>query len=154
MKSILVFSHVHNSFDKKILLQTPSPVVKESPKTPGDFVTEKEILKFFMHDIDELLEAYDPGKPEHKPDVLKQIEEIKQHREDQIKQMQLQQLQQQQMQQQQQMNVQQVQQLLQNYDNKVRELMEENAKLKEKNQYLDKKITELIQAAIKQNKKI
>jgi hypothetical protein len=154
MKSILVFSHVHNSFDKKILLQTPSPVVKESPKTPGDFVKEKEILKFFMHDIDELLEAYDPGKPEHKPDVLKQIEEIKQQREDQMKQMQLQQLQQQQMQQQQQMNVQQVQQLLQNYDNKVRELMEENAKLKEKNQYLDKKITELIQAAIKQNKKI
>jgi hypothetical protein len=81
-KSILVFSHNHNSFDKKELLkQMPNPNVHETPLLPADLVKEPEILKFFMEDIDELLETYEPGKPENKPDVAKELKEIKEKRE-------------------------------------------------------------------------
>jgi glycosyltransferase involved in cell wall biosynthesis len=53
MKTILVFSHTHNSFDKKTLLKTlPCPQITETNKTPQDFVREKDILDFFMKDID------------------------------------------------------------------------------------------------------
>ena len=143
MKCILVFSHVHNSFDKKILLENPSPMVKETTKKPNDFVKEPEILKFFMQDIDELLDGYNPGRPEHKPDVLKQIEEIKIQREEIIKQQQ----QQHQQQHQQQQQV-QIQEVFNNMTNKINELTLENTKLKETNDYLNKKINELIKTVI------
>jgi hypothetical protein len=81
-KSILVFSHNHNSFDKKELLkQMPNPNVHDTPVLPSDFVKEPEILKFFMEDIDSLLEVYEPGKPENKPDVTKELQVIKERRE-------------------------------------------------------------------------
>ena len=82
MKTILVFSHNHNSFDKKMLLKDgTNKYVNKSKVTPEDFIKEKDILRFFMNDIDELLDSYVPGKPEFKPDVLKQMDEIKQKRE-------------------------------------------------------------------------
>jgi len=81
-KTILVFSHNHNSFDKKELLkQMPNPCIHETPLLPNDFVKEPEILKFFTEDIDLLLNNYDPGKPSNKPDVTKQMEEIRIERE-------------------------------------------------------------------------
>ena len=86
IKTILVFSHDHNSFDKKELLnQGYNETMHDSPLTPLDIVKEKEILKFFMEDIDPLLEAYNPGKSEFKPDVIKQIAEIKENRANQMK---------------------------------------------------------------------
>jgi len=85
-KSILVFSHNHNSFDKKELLkQMPNPCVHETSTTPADLVKEPEILKFFMEDIDILLDAYDPGKPEHKPDVTRELQLLREKREIMIK---------------------------------------------------------------------
>jgi glycosyltransferase involved in cell wall biosynthesis len=82
MKSILVFSHNHNSFDKKELLkQLPNPYIHETKLLPSDFVKETDILNFFMNDIDSLLDAYDPGKPENKPDVAKELKELKEKRE-------------------------------------------------------------------------
>jgi glycosyltransferase involved in cell wall biosynthesis len=88
MKSILVFSHCHNSFDKKQLLtqNTNNPYINETIVSPEDFIKELDILQFFMKDIDELLEKYQPGRPENKPDVLKQIEDIKKNRENMIQQ--------------------------------------------------------------------
>jgi hypothetical protein len=81
-KSILVFSHNHNSFDKKELLgQGPNPNMHESILMPSDFVKEPDILKFFMEDIDKLLETYEPGNPNNKPDVNKQLSEIRENRE-------------------------------------------------------------------------
>ena len=90
MKCILVFSHVHNSFDKKTLLDqgANNPYVKISDKKIEDFVNEPDVKQFFMEDIDILLDNYFPGKPENKPDVLKQIEEIKEKREEMIRQQQ------------------------------------------------------------------
>jgi hypothetical protein len=85
MKSILVFSHEHNTFDKRKLLDNPHPdFLKESTKTIDMFIRNKEeanIKKFFVEEIDKLLEKYEPGEPKMKPDVLKQIIEIEKDRE-------------------------------------------------------------------------
>jgi glycosyltransferase involved in cell wall biosynthesis len=87
MKSILVFSHIHNSFDKKTLLDqgANNPFVKLSDKKIEEFVKEDDIKQFFMEDIDILLNEYVPGKPENKPEVLKQIEDLKEKRERMIR---------------------------------------------------------------------
>ena len=88
LKTILVFSHNQNTFDKKELLkQMPNPHVREVALTPKDFVKEEDILKFVMEDINHLLENYAPGRPENKPDVLKQINELKISREKQMQEM-------------------------------------------------------------------
>jgi len=85
-KTILVFSHNHNSFDKKELLnQGPNPNIHETTLTPADLVKETEILEFFMEDIDKLLENYEPGKPENKPDVIEQIKDLREKRAQMIK---------------------------------------------------------------------
>lgn len=81
MKTILVFSHEHNTFDKRKLLENPHPdFVRESAKTVSMFVKSAESRKFFMEDIDSKLASYDPGKPDMKPDVLKQIVELEEKR--------------------------------------------------------------------------
>jgi glycosyltransferase involved in cell wall biosynthesis len=84
MKTILVFSHNHNSFDKKKLLEYgESPVLKQSEKTVDMFIRqpfETSIKDFFMRDIDVLLAQYAPGDPINKPDVIKQTAEIEKKR--------------------------------------------------------------------------
>lgn len=88
MKCILVFSHEHNTFDKRKMLDNPHPdYFKESPKTVDMFIrtkAESRIKSFFLKEIDPLLERYKPGLPNMKPDVLKQIKEIEAEREKMI----------------------------------------------------------------------
>jgi glycosyltransferase involved in cell wall biosynthesis len=85
-KTILVFSHIHNTFDKKKLLENgENDYQKVSEKTVDDFVKEEYIKKFFLEDIDELLKNYEPGDPSNKPDVLKQIKEIEEERKKMVK---------------------------------------------------------------------
>ena len=89
LKTILVFSHDHNTFDKrKMFDQNQDPrFFKESPKNVNNFIRksfEGPIKKFFMEDIDGLLEHYEPGRPHMKPDALKQIKEIEESREKMI----------------------------------------------------------------------
>ena len=85
LKSILCFSHQHNTFDKKKLLEMPNHnFSKEIDILVEDIIKNKDLLKFYKYDIDNLLTNYDPGKPEMKPDVLKQIEEIEKQRQLQI----------------------------------------------------------------------
>jgi len=85
LKTILVFSHIHNTFDKKNLLLNPHPdYMKESNKTIDMFIKYKDedkIKKFFLKDIDRLLDKYKPGDPTMKPDVLEQIKEITEKRQ-------------------------------------------------------------------------
>ena len=146
MKTILVFSHIHNSFDKKILLKEgPNNFMKEVPKKVEDFVKEPDIFQFFMNDIDELLDKYQPGKPENKPDVLKQITEITIKREKKIQEYQ------------QMMNsppFQEMQNRLNQMNFHNQELTLENKVLKEKNIYLETKITKLIQDLIELKKQM
>lgn len=81
LKTILVFSHEHNTFDKRKLLENPHPnFVKVSDKTVDMFITDSKMQKFYMEDIEGLLERYEPGRPSMKPDVLKQIIEIEEKR--------------------------------------------------------------------------
>ena len=88
MKSILVFSHEHNTFDKRKMLDNMNPqFMKESPKTVDSFIRqkhEKTIKQFFMNEIVGLLQKYEPGLPKMKPDVIKQIGEIEKEREKMI----------------------------------------------------------------------
>jgi len=80
-QTILVFSHTQNTFDKKKLLEGgTTPVSKVSDKKVEDFVKEPTIKKWFLEDIDASLEVYEPGKPEMKPDVLKQMISIEEER--------------------------------------------------------------------------
>jgi glycosyltransferase involved in cell wall biosynthesis len=154
MKSILVFSHNHNSFDKKVLLENPNQYVTLSEKFPSDFVNEPDILHFFMNDIDELLNTYLPGDLKNKPDVLKQMNDMKKQRETLMKQ---------------QLEYQETMNKLQNANanannpqniqNKmnemsiiIQELSMENNQLKDKVTYLESKIKELISEKIQQKK--
>jgi len=133
-KTILVFSHIHNSFDKKELLQNPNQFMKLSDKSVDDFIKEEAIKKFFLNDIDDLLTKYEPGNPENKPDVLKQIKELKENRDKKILEIQRQQ-------QQQQQNI------------YIQQLIIENNALKEKVKYLENTITKIIQEKIENAKK-
>jgi len=77
LKTILVFSHIHNTFDKKELLnQQENKFMKISDKTIDHFIQDQSIKDFFMKDIDNILSNYDFGKIENKPEVLNQIKEI------------------------------------------------------------------------------
>ena len=76
MKTILVFSHRHNTFDKRMLLQDPfSNVMRLSDKTVRDFIKDESIIDFFMN-IEMVLLEYPPGEPKMKPDVMKETQEM------------------------------------------------------------------------------
>jgi hypothetical protein len=89
MKTILVFSHEHNTFDKRKMLENPHPdYLKDSPKTVNDFIKFKDedpIKDFFLNKIDKLLENYEPGLPKMKPDVLEQIKKIEAERAEMLR---------------------------------------------------------------------
>jgi len=150
-KTILVFSHNHNSFDKKELLnQGPNPNIHETTLTPADLVKEPEILQFFMKDIDKLLDNYEPGKPENKPDVTKQLKQIRENRESMIKEHiqkqtvfnetlnKLQMI----------SNPQSLQNTINEQGFLIQQLTIENGQLKDKVQYLEDKIKKLISEKI------
>lgn len=72
MKTILVFSHRHNTFDKRMLLKDPfSDFMRLSEKTVQDFIKDESLINFFMN-LDPLLIAYPDGEPQMKPDVMKE----------------------------------------------------------------------------------
>jgi glycosyltransferase involved in cell wall biosynthesis len=78
MKVILVFSHEHNTFDKRMLLSNlgnKNSGMRISTRAVTDFIKEPSLLQFYMHDVDAALQSYDPGHPSMKPDVLQQIGE-------------------------------------------------------------------------------
>jgi len=93
LKTILVFSHEHNTFDKRKLLENAHPqYIKESPKTVSDFIrrsNEADIHDFFMNRIDGLLKVYDAGEPKWKPEVLEQIKEIDKKRAEMMREAQM-----------------------------------------------------------------
>jgi hypothetical protein len=139
MKCILVFSHVQNTFDKKELLTSlPNPTITESAKLPSDFVKEPEILTFFMEGIDKSLETYDVGRPENKPDVIKQLAEIKATREKLI----------------QQQTIEQLQHQLNTQNQTVIGLTNENTQLKTKVKYFEDKLKLLIAEQIQERVKL
>ena len=89
LKTILVFSHSHNTFDKRKLLEnmTGNPYIKYSSKCVDDFIKDKEIVKFFVEELEDKLKKYEPGDINMKPDVLKQIKELEVTRKEMEKKM-------------------------------------------------------------------
>jgi len=82
MKVILVFSHEHNTFDKRKLLVNANPdVVRDSPKKVMDFIKDNAALRrFYMVELEGLLANYEPGRPEMKPDVIAQTLQLEKDR--------------------------------------------------------------------------
>jgi glycosyltransferase involved in cell wall biosynthesis len=157
MKSILVFSHDQNSFDKKHLLENPNQYMSVSDKTVDDFVKEPDLKQFFMNDVDNLLKVYEPGKIENKPDVLKQIDELKNQRNEMIVEQQKKQTE----------YIDTINKINQiygqnvttNYENKInematiiQELTMENKLLVDKVKYLEDKIKQIIKEQIEKSK--
>jgi len=81
MKVILVFSHEHNTFDKRKLLVNANPeVVRDSPKKVMDFIKDPNLRRFYLSELEKLLEDYAPGRPEMKPDVIAQTLQLEKDR--------------------------------------------------------------------------
>jgi len=81
MKVILVFSHEHNTFDKRKLLVNANPdVVHDSPKKVMDFIKDHALRRFYMVELEKQLEDYAPGRPEMKPDVIEQTRKLEMER--------------------------------------------------------------------------
>jgi hypothetical protein len=81
MKVILVFSHEHNTFDKRKLLVNANPdVVRDSPKKVMDFIKDNDLRRFYMNELEGLLANYEPGRPEMKPDVIAQTLQLEKER--------------------------------------------------------------------------
>lgn len=77
IKTILVFSHIHNTFDKKKLLADPTPLfTKESWKPVTLFIKNPEMRDFYTNQIENLLISYEPGNPSMKPDVIEETNKI------------------------------------------------------------------------------
>ena len=92
IKTILVFSHAHNTFDKRRLLENLNPdFTKESSKKVDMFIKDTDIRDFYMNRIENLLKTYEPGRPNMKPDVLLQMVAIEKQRRIEIEKIQAQQ---------------------------------------------------------------
>jgi glycosyltransferase involved in cell wall biosynthesis len=142
LKTILVFSHIHNSLDKKTLLEPDklNDFVKVSPVKVSDFIKEPELVQFYVTEIDVLLEQYIQGRPENKPDVMRQLEVMNITRDKMMLEYKLQQTQQ------------QAYQYIQQIQMQLSEALMENKQLKEKNEYLETKIKSIITQKIIENK--
>ena len=81
LKSILVFSHKHNSLNKEKLLENPEQTKTTlSPYNVDDFIKDPILKQFYMFDMNTLLENYKPGRPENKPKLLEQIKKMEEER--------------------------------------------------------------------------
>ena len=69
-KTILVFAHAHNTFDKRtLLLDRTKTIVKDTALTVLDFHLPVNLTTFFTHTMHVDLAAYLPGDPSLKPDA-------------------------------------------------------------------------------------
>ena len=85
-KTILVFAHGQNTFDKRDLIRTNSQFVHEVNDLPSDFIHNEETLHFFTNDIDQILYEYSAGQVINKPDVIEQTKELVSERQQMQKQ--------------------------------------------------------------------
>jgi glycosyltransferase involved in cell wall biosynthesis len=87
MKTILVFSHNHNTFDKRKMIDKITPemnnFVRETTHRVSDFVKNDSIRNFITNKVDILLDKYEPGDPKHKPEVQQQLIELIQQKQTQ-----------------------------------------------------------------------
>jgi glycosyltransferase involved in cell wall biosynthesis len=85
LKTILVFSHKHNSLNKEKMLENMELTkTKPSSFTIDDFISEPILKEFYTQTMNSLLENYEPGRPENKPILMEQIKQMEIERENKI----------------------------------------------------------------------
>ena len=133
-KTILVFSHSHNSLNKEKLLEHPemSRIIPSRFKI-DDFITDTVLKDFYVKNMNEILIQYQDGIPEKKPRLMKALEEVDLKRIETIKNHQQQQIQQfiQKIQQDCEKKIQQKDVLIKAQFKKIKELQEEIRTMKE-----------------------
>jgi mevalonate kinase len=74
--------------DKKQLLDAPNAYIHETTLSPRDFFgvlpSVEPLSSFYVHDLNNILTTYDLGKTSHKPELMKQIQEIIEQRKKRI----------------------------------------------------------------------
>jgi glycosyltransferase involved in cell wall biosynthesis len=81
LKSIIVFSHKHNSLNKEKLLDNLELTkTVETDLKIDDYFVDPILKQFYITDMNILLENYEPGRPEHKPILLEQMKLMEEDR--------------------------------------------------------------------------
>jgi flagellar motility protein MotE (MotC chaperone) len=62
------------------LVNANPDVVRDSPKKVMDFIKDHSLRRFYMVELEKLLENYAPGRPEMKPDVIAQTIQLEKER--------------------------------------------------------------------------
>jgi glycosyltransferase involved in cell wall biosynthesis len=70
LKTILVFSHEQNTFDKRKLIDENNKMCHESALKVKNFIKSPSLQQFYMKEIDILLKSYELGELKYKPDVI------------------------------------------------------------------------------------
>ena len=138
LKTILVFSHIHNTFDKKELLEQSDKYQTSSTLKVDDFIKDVEIYDFFVNRIDKLLNKYDPGTLKYKPDVVEQKREITHKRQQKIE------IETAKYKVRQEMEI-QYSKKIEEYTSIINKLTNEKKSLQEQNEYLHANLKEVIQ---------
>lgn len=73
LKTILVFSHEQNTFDKRRLINDQNKFCNETSLKVNQFIKDKVLEEFYKSKIGKLLESYEPGDVKNKPKVLDEI---------------------------------------------------------------------------------
>jgi glycosyltransferase involved in cell wall biosynthesis len=74
LKTILVFSHKHNSLNKEKLLENPEQTkVTLSKYKVEDIILDEELKQFYMYDINEILKEYELGELKYKPTLMEEV---------------------------------------------------------------------------------
>ena len=80
-QTILVFSHLHNTFDKNELLLNKNELVKESKISLNTFIKNEELYDFYIDNLNNIVDNYELGSILYKPDVIIQKKQIKEQRD-------------------------------------------------------------------------
>lgn len=85
LKSIIVFSHKHNSLNKEKLLDNLELTrTVETNLQVDDYFIDPYLKQFYITDMNILLENYEPGRPEHKPRLQEQMKLMEDERNKRI----------------------------------------------------------------------
>jgi glycosyltransferase involved in cell wall biosynthesis len=80
-KTILVFAHRQNTFDKKaMLIDKIGNMIHDTDLKIEDFIKDDELLLFYKYKLDSLLTYYQPGSPEFKEDVMVHLKKMQKDR--------------------------------------------------------------------------
>lgn len=87
LKTIIVFSHGHNSLNKELLLENQSICLMNETYIDIRYLIKDNILRdFYVNSIHYLLNDYSEGELSNKPELMKKVKDIevnlKQHKED------------------------------------------------------------------------